>query len=200
MCKTGANRRKKVQTGANPKNVIPLNPKGFLTHVYLCLSEHPDTICREKCKTTAFKNLWRADFSKRNTLSFTSVNARFRAETQRHVNLRYFGGPRMTWLDLTWPLQPAELRAAPCVWGFAKVLPGTGGLLLASYTQVPAAKMSLIHYVSLRDCVILLTHFPLKLILNCQRFRSRTPRLSRDILWQTIWPFRSACLSIWATF
>ena len=34
------------------------------------------------------------------------------------------------------------------------------------------------------------------LILNCQRFRSRTPRLSRDILWQTIWPFRSACLSI----
>jgi hypothetical protein len=55
MCKTGANRRKKVQTGANPKNVIPLNPKGFLTHVYLCLSEHPDTICREKCKTMARK-------------------------------------------------------------------------------------------------------------------------------------------------
>ena len=37
----------------------------------------------------------RADFSKTNTVSFTSVNLGFRAETQRHVNLRYFGGPRM---------------------------------------------------------------------------------------------------------
>ena len=91
-CKRGANRRKKVQTGANPKNVTS-KPKGFLTHVYLCLSEHPDTICREKCKTTARKNLWRADFSN----SFRSLNVRFRAETQRHVNLRYFGGPRNDW-------------------------------------------------------------------------------------------------------
>ena len=33
-------------------------------------------------------------FSKTNTFSFTSVNLPFRAETQRHVNLRYFGGPR----------------------------------------------------------------------------------------------------------
>ena len=34
------------------------------------------------------------------------------------------------------------------------------------------------------------------LILNCQHFRSRTKRLSRNILWRTIRPFRSACLSI----
>ena len=86
----GVKRCKRAQI----QETLPLNPKGFLTHVYLCLSEHPDTICREKCKTTARKNLWRADLSKRNTFSFTSVNARFRAETQRHVNLRYFGGPR----------------------------------------------------------------------------------------------------------
>ena len=80
---------------AQIQKTLLLNSKGLLTHVYLCLSEHPDTICREKCKTTAHKNLWRADFSKRNTFSFTSVNVRFRAETQRHVNLRYFGGPRI---------------------------------------------------------------------------------------------------------
>ena len=86
----GAKKCKRAQI----QKTLPLNHKGFLTHVYLCLSEHPDTICREKCETTARKNLWRADFSKRNTFSFTSVNAHFRAETQRHVNLRYFGGPR----------------------------------------------------------------------------------------------------------
>ena len=87
----GAKKCKRAQI----QKTLPLNSKGLLTHVYLCLSEHPDTICREKCKTTAHKNLWRADFSKRNTFSFTSVNVRFRAETQRHVNLRYFGGPRL---------------------------------------------------------------------------------------------------------
>ena len=37
----------------------------------------------------------RADFSNTNAVSFTSVNLGFRAETQRHVNLRYFGGPRL---------------------------------------------------------------------------------------------------------
>lgn len=31
------------------------------------------------------------------------------------------------------------------------------------------------------------------MILNCQRFRSRTPCLSQDILWQTVRPFRSTC-------
>ena len=86
---------KNCANGRKSKKTLPLNSKGLLTHVYLCLSEHPDTICREKCKTTAHKNLWRADFSKRNTFSFRSVNVRFRAETQRHVNLRYFGGPRL---------------------------------------------------------------------------------------------------------
>ena len=90
----GAKKCKRAQI----QKTLPLNRKRLLTHFYLYLSEHSDTICREKCKTTARKNLWRADFSKTSTFSFTSVNLHFRAETQRHVNLRYFGGPRMLWL------------------------------------------------------------------------------------------------------
>ena len=81
---------------AQIQKTLPLNPKGLLTHVCLCLFEHPDTICREKCKPGLVKPVTpRADFSKTSTVSFTSVNLGFRAETQRHVNLRYFGGPRM---------------------------------------------------------------------------------------------------------
>ena len=87
----GAKKCKRAQI----QKTLPLNRKRLLTHFYLYLSEHSDTICREKCETTARKNLWRADFSKTSTFSFTSVNLHFRAETQRHVNLRYFGGPRM---------------------------------------------------------------------------------------------------------
>ena len=97
-------RAKNVQNGrksaqkrckrAQIQKTLPLNRKQLLTHFCLYLSEHSDTICREKCETTARKNLWRADFSKTSTFSFTSVNLHFRAETQRHVNLRYFGGPR----------------------------------------------------------------------------------------------------------
>ena len=94
MCKLGANRRKKKCKRAQIQKTLPLNRKRLLTHFYLYLSEHSDTICREKCETTARKNLWRADFSKTSTFSFTSVNLHFRAETQRHVNSRYFGGPR----------------------------------------------------------------------------------------------------------
>ena len=87
----GAKKCKRAQI----QKTLPLNRKQLLTHFCLYLSEHSDTICREKCKTTARKNLWRADFSKTSTFSFTSVNLHFRAETQRHVNLRYFGGPRI---------------------------------------------------------------------------------------------------------
>ena len=86
----GAKKCKRAQI----QKTLPLNRKQLLTHFCLYLSEHSDTICREKCETTARKNLWRADFSKTSTFSFTSVNLHFRAETQRHVNLRYFGGPR----------------------------------------------------------------------------------------------------------
>ena len=61
MCKTSAKKCKRVQI----QTTLPLNRKGLLTHVYLCLSEHSDTICKEKCKITACKILWRADFKKR---------------------------------------------------------------------------------------------------------------------------------------
>ena len=38
----------------------------FLTHVYLCLSVHPNTTCRENCKATTRKKPRRADFWKTN--------------------------------------------------------------------------------------------------------------------------------------
>ena len=111
-------RAKNVQNGrksaqkrckrAQIQKTLPLNRKQLLTHFYLYLSEHSDTICREKCETTARKNLWRADFSKTSTFSFTSVNLHFRAETQRHVNLRYFGGPRLDSLFKTSGIQTSS--------------------------------------------------------------------------------------------
>ena len=53
------NGRKSVQKSAKKckqaqiQKTLPLKAKGLLTHVYARVSEHPYTICREKCNTTA---------------------------------------------------------------------------------------------------------------------------------------------------
>ena len=120
MCKTGANWRKQVQTGANPKNVTS-KPQTTSHEFLLVLSEHSDTICREKCETTVRKNPWRADFSKTSTFSFTSVNLHFRAKTQRHLNLRYFGGPRSYWSPPFSRMRSKGSRFTLGVWGLSCV-------------------------------------------------------------------------------